>query len=90
MLLFTFLPSQWDDVSSTLAHDPGHVERTVGLAGDGDGTKHRLSLQLEKGQDIVVDLEMFFPLGVSQINFKSLNHSKIMYFWSYIIWIIHF
>lgn len=77
MLIFTFFPGLWDDVSSTLAHDPGHIERTVGLAGDGDGTKHRLCLQLQKAQDIVVDLEMFFPLGFSQINFKFRNHSKL-------------
>lgn len=52
----TFFPGLWDDVCSTLAHDPGHIERTVGLAGDGDGTKHRLSLQLQQGQDTVVVL----------------------------------
>lgn len=60
--VFTFLPGLWDDVSSTLAHDPGHIERTVGLAGDGDGTKHRLCLQLQNGRDTVVELEMVFPL----------------------------
>lgn len=63
MLPFTFFSGLRDDVSSTLAHDAGHIERTVGLAGDGDGTKHRLCLQLWKGQDIVVHMEMFFPLG---------------------------
>lgn len=46
MLPFTFFSGLRDDVSSTLAHDTGHIERTVGLAGDGDGTKHRLCLQL--------------------------------------------
>lgn len=61
---FTFFSGLWDDVGSTLAHDPGHIERAVGLAGDGDGAKHRLGLQLQKSQDIVVDMEMmgfFFP-----------------------------
>lgn len=44
---FTPFSSLWDDVSSTLAHDPGYVEWAVGLAGDGDGTEHRLRLQLQ-------------------------------------------
>lgn len=50
--LFTFLACLRDDVCSTLAHDAGHIEGTVGLAGDGDGTKHCLCLQLVEGQDI--------------------------------------
>lgn len=44
---FTSFSSLWDDVSSTLAHDPGYVERAVGLAGNGYGTEHRLRLQLQ-------------------------------------------
>lgn len=43
----TFFPSLRDDVSSALAHDAGHIEGTVGLAGDGDGTEHSLRLQLQ-------------------------------------------
>lgn len=81
MLIFTFFPGLRDDVSSALAHDPGHIQRTVGLAGDGDGTEHRLRLQLQKGRDIVVDLEMFFPFGFSQIKLQVSEPQQIMYFW---------
>lgn len=44
---FTSFSSLWDDVSSALAHDPGYVERAVGLAGNGDGAEHRLRFQLQ-------------------------------------------
>ena len=44
----TFFPGLGDDVSRTLAHDLCDVEWTVGLAGDGDGTEHSLSFQLQK------------------------------------------
>ena len=46
----TFFPGLGNDVGSTLAHHLGNVERAVGLAGDGDGSEHRLRLQLH-GQD---------------------------------------
>lgn len=46
-VVFTPFSGLRDDVSSALAHDPGYVERAVGLAGDGDGTEHRLRLQLQ-------------------------------------------
>lgn len=44
VILCTFFPGLWDDVSSTLAHHAGHIERTVGLTGNRDGSKHCLSL----------------------------------------------
>lgn len=47
-LLNTFFSGLRDDVSSTLAHDTGYVERTVGLAGNGYGSEHGLSFQLQR------------------------------------------
>lgn len=44
----TFFPGLWDEVSCTLAHDLCDVERAIGLAGNGDGTEHSLSFQLQE------------------------------------------
>lgn len=63
---FTPFSSLRDDVSGALAHDPGYVERAVGLAGDGDGTEHRLCLQLQPKEepDTEVTMELVFPIRV--------------------------
>ena len=37
-----------DEVGRTLAHDLRDVERTVGLASNGDGAEHSLSFQLQE------------------------------------------
>lgn len=44
----TFFPGLRDQVGRALAHDLRDVERTVGLACNGDGTEHSLSFQLQK------------------------------------------
>ena len=53
----TFFPGLGNDVGSTLAHHLGNIERAVGLAGDGDGSEHRLRLQLQ-GQDTTLVMSL--------------------------------
>lgn len=46
-IVVTLFPGEGNDISSTLAHHFGDIERTVGLIGYGDRAVDSLSLHLQ-------------------------------------------